>query len=144
LVTDGTDAKLLLALTAAAHAEGATVELVAPKIGGIIASDKTHHLVHQKIDGGPSVLYDAVALIPSAKGAALLASHAPAKDFMTDAHEHCKFVGHSTSAQALLDAAGVADLMDAGYVPLDAKKTTATNFIKTCRKLRYWDREQTV
>ena len=143
LVTDGTDAKLLLALTAAAHAEGATVELVAPKIGGIIASDKTHHLVHQKIDGGPSVLYDAVAIIPSTRGAALLASLPPAKDFVTDAHAHCKFIGYSNSAQALLDAAGVAGLIDAGYVTLDAKKTTAANFVKTCRKLRHWDREQT-
>jgi catalase len=144
LVTDGTDARLLMTLAAAAQAEGATVELIAPKIGGIIASDKTHHLVHHKIDGGPSVLYDAVAIIPSAKGAALLASHAPAKDFVSDAHAHCKFVGHSTSAQPLFNAAGVAELMDAGYVPLDAKKTTVTNFIKTCRKLRYWNREQPV
>ena len=142
LVTDGTDARLLMALTEAAEAEGATVELIAPKIGGIVASDKTHHLVHQKIDGGPSVLYDAVAIIPSAKGAGLLASLAPAKDFVNDAHAHCKFVGHSLSAQPLLSAAGVAELMDAGYVPLDAKKSTATSFIKTCRKLRHWDREQ--
>ncbi|MGZ6962376.1 MAG: hypothetical protein ACXVLM_22000, partial [Ilumatobacteraceae bacterium] len=56
----------------------------------------------------------------------------------------CKFVGFSTSAHALLEAAGVAELIDAGYVPLDAKKTTAVNFIKTCRKLRYWDRERPV
>ena len=141
LVTDGTDARLLLALTATAEAEGATVELIAPKIGGVIASDKTHHLVHQKIDGGPSVLYDAVAIIPSAKGAGLLASHPSAKDFVTDAHAHCKFVGYGAGAQPLLNAAGVTELMDAGYVLLDAKKTTITNFIKSCRKLRYWDRE---
>jgi catalase len=143
LVTDGTDARLLAALTAAAESEGAVVELIAPKIGGIVASDRTQHPAQQKIDGGPSVLYDAVAIIPSAKGAALLAAQAAAKDFVSDAHAHCKFVGYSASAQALFAAAGVTDL-DAGYVALDAKKTTVTNFIKTCRLLRFWDREPTV
>jgi catalase len=144
LVTDGTDARVLAGLTAAAEAEGAVVELIAPKIGGIVATDKAQYMVHQKIDGGPSVLYDAVAVIPSAAGAAMLASHGPAKDFVNDAHVHCKFVGYNTAAQALFQAAGLGELMDAGYVALDAKKTTATNFIKTCRQLRFWDREPTV
>ena len=144
LVSDGTDARLLAALTAAAEAEGAVVELIAPKIGGIVASDKSQHPAHQKIDGGPSVLYDAVAIIPSTKGAALLAAQAAAKDFVNDAHAHCKFIGYSSAAQALLAAAGLTDLLDAGYVGLDAKKATATNFIKTCRRLRFWDREPTV
>jgi len=144
LVSDGTDARVLAALTAAAEVEGAVVELIAPKIGGIVASDKTHHVAQQKIDGGPSVLYDAVAVIASAKGAAMLASSPAAKDFVTDAHAHCKFVGYTSGAQAIFDAAGLTDLMDGGYVQLDAKKTTATSFIKTCRQLRHWDREPTV
>jgi catalase len=144
LVTDGTDARVLAALTSAAEAEGAVVELIAPKIGGIVASDKSQHAAHQKIDGGPSVLYDAVAIIPSAKGAALLAAQAAAKDFVNDAHAHCKFIGYSAGARALLDAAGLTHLVDAGYVTLDAKKSTTTNFIKTCRRLRFWDREPTV
>ena len=144
LVTDGTDARLLAALTAAAEAEGAVVELVAPKIGGILASDRTHHAAHHKIDGGPSILYDAVAVIPSAKGAALLASNAAAKDFVNDAHAHCKFIGYTPAATAILDAAGLTDLIDNGYVSLDAKRTTATKFIKVCRALRHWDRESAV
>ena len=144
LVTDGTDARLLAALTDAAEAAGAVVELVAPKIGGIVATDKNHYSVNHKIDGGPSVLYDAVAVIPSAKGAALLASNAAAKDFVNDAHAHCKFVGYSPSSMELFDAAGLTDLIDDGYVRLDAKKTTVTGFIKACRALRHWDRESTV
>ena len=74
----------------------------------------------------------------------MLAAQAAAKDFVNDAHAHCKFIGYSAGAQALLDAAGLRDLVDAGYVPLDAKTSTATNFIKTCRQLRFWDREPTV
>ncbi len=144
LVTDGTDARLLDALTAAAEAEGAVVELIAPKIGGVVATDKVLYPANQKIDGGPSVLYDAVAIIPSVKGASLLAAQAAAKDFVNDAHAHCKFVGYTPSAEALLAAAGVSELMDSGYVRLDAKKTTAAGFIKACRQLRHWDREPTV
>jgi len=144
LVTDGTDARLLAALTAAAEAEGAVVELVGPNIGGIVASDKSHHPVQQKIDGGPSVLYDAVAVIPSTSGAELLSALGPAKDFVSDAHAHCKFVGYNTAAGALFDATGLTASMDAGYIALDAKKATATNFVKSCRQLRYWDRESTM
>ncbi len=49
----------------------------------------------------------------------MLATDAAAKDFVTDAHAHCKFIGHTSEPQALLDAAGVADLIDDGYVALD-------------------------
>ena len=144
LVTDGTDARTLAALVAAAEAEGAVVELIAPKIGGITASDKSVHPAQQKIDGGPSVLYDAVAIIPSVNGAALLADQAAAKDFVNDAHSHCKFIGYAPSANALFDAAGLSGLMDVGYVALGAKKSTATAFVHTCRRLRHWDREPLV
>ena len=63
LVTDGTDADVLAALRAAIEAEGAVLELVAPKIGGVTLSDGTPVPAKQKIDGGPSVLYDAVAVL---------------------------------------------------------------------------------
>ena len=107
LVTDGVDAALLKALRKAAAAEGALVELIAPHIGGFVTSDGELIPAHQKVDGGPSVLYDAVVLLMSAEGAALLAADATAKDFVTDAHAHCKFIAYTPDAVALLDAAGV-------------------------------------
>ena len=80
----------------------------------------------------------------SAGGAASSPLQPPAKDFVTDAHAHCKFVGYTASSQALFQAAGLGELIDGGYVALDAKKATSTNFIKTCRRLRFWDREPAV
>jgi catalase len=80
-------------------------------------------------------------VIPSASGAELLSSLGPAKDFVSDAHAHCKFVGYNTAAGALFDAAGLTASMDEGYIALDSKKTTVTNFFKSCRQLRYWNRE---
>jgi catalase len=142
LVTDGTDADLLLALQVAMEAEGAKFELIAPKIGGVTLSDGSLVPADQNVDGGPSVLYDAVALLPSTDGAEALAVDAAAKDFVTDAHAHCKFIGHAESAVELLRAAGVAELTDDGYVALDEQGPEA--FVGACRQLRFWEREPTV
>ncbi|MBV9378528.1 MAG: catalase, partial [Alphaproteobacteria bacterium] len=139
LVTDGFDAQLLAALEQAAKAEGAIVEIVAPTVGGVAASDGKAIPAKQKINGGPSVLYDAVAVIPSAEGAKLLAQEATAKDFVNDAFAHAKFIAYNEAAKPLFEKAGLKD-MDGGFValksPADAKK-----FLQTCRKLRFWERE---
>jgi catalase len=139
LITDGTDAGRLAAVRKAAAAEGTLVELVAPQVGGAVLSDGTLLPVHQQVDGGPSVLYDAVVILASADGAAALAEHPAAKDFVTDAHAHCKFVAFDPAALPLLDAAGVADQLDDGYVALDSR-TAAADFITACRNVRYWAR----
>ena len=76
------------------------------------------------VGGGPSVLYDAVAVVVSATtGPTALAAEPAAKDFVTDAHAHCKFIGHTAAAAPLLDAAGVADAMDDGYHQLGTRAT---------------------
>jgi catalase len=98
LVTDGTDAALLQTLRKAATGEGALVELIAPWIGGVRTSDGALIPAHQKVDGGPSVLYDAVAILASAEGATALAQDPAAKDFVTDAHAHGKFVAYDPAA----------------------------------------------
>jgi catalase len=61
-------------------------------------------------------------------------------DFISDAFAHCKFIGYSAQTQPLFEAAGVAEKMDSGFVLLHAEKD-ASRFIKTCRDLRFWDRE---
>ena len=72
LVTDGADAKLLAGLKAAAKREDVNVELVAPAVGGIEASDGNLVEADQQVDGGPSVLYDAVIVLPSSEGVSTL------------------------------------------------------------------------
>jgi catalase len=141
LITDSTDAAVFTALTAALQAEGAVFDVIAPKIGGATLSDGTLVAADQNIDGGPSVLYDAVAVLASAEGAALLAFDAATKDFLTDAHAHCKIVGHVAAAAPLFDAAGLTALVDDGYVALD---DGADAYVTACRLVRFWDREPTV
>jgi catalase len=139
LVTDGVDAGLLRALRGAATAEGALIELVAPQIGGVVTSDGELIPAHQTVDGGPSVLYDAVAILASAAGAAELAADPAAKDFVSDAHHHCKLIAYHPDATALLDAAGVLAEVDGGYLALENRAAAAT-FVERCRKLRHWER----
>jgi len=143
LVTDGTDRALFEALKAAVESEGASVEVIAPTIGGVTASDGTPIESQQKIGGGPSVLYDAVAVMPSEAGCKSLLKNAAAKDFVSDAFAHLKFIGYVDAAMPLFEKAGVAADMDDGFVPLAKAKGPAA-FIAACRKLRKWEREQAV
>jgi hypothetical protein len=55
------------------------LKLVAPEVGGVEASDGTWYEADEKLDGGPSVLFDAVAILPSENGAALLATKPAAR-----------------------------------------------------------------
>ena len=66
LVSSGSDAGLLKALKGALAKAGATYEIIAPKVTGVEASDGGWIEADQMIDGGPSVLYDAIALLPAA------------------------------------------------------------------------------
>jgi len=45
--------------------EGAQIEFIAPQVGGVEASDGTWIEADEKIDGGPSLLYDAVLILTS-------------------------------------------------------------------------------
>lgn len=140
LVTDGADADLVRALIAAVEGAGAMCEIVARKIGGATLSDGSLLEAQQKIDGGPSVLYDAVAIIASDEGATMLAMDATAKDFVTDAFAHCKFIGYSSEAMPLFGKTGLADDLDEACIELGAKGDMAS-FIEACRALRFWERE---
>jgi catalase len=143
LVSDGADAGVLKKLAAALTEEGATMEIVAPKVGGVEASDGSWIEAKHMIDGGPSVLFDAVALIVSEEGAAMLAKQATARDFVADAFAHCKFIGYTAAAGPLLAKAGVAMDEDEGLIALDTG-SAATDFVVACRKLRLWAREMKV
>ncbi|MBY2916072.1 catalase [Rhizobium leguminosarum] len=143
LVSDGTDAAIFKALLAEITEQKATFEVIAPKIGGVTLSDGNWIEAHQMIDGGPSVLYDAVALLPSAEGTGDLLKEATARDFVADAFVHCKFIGYVETALPLMQKAGIADSLDEGVIALGAAKDVSA-FIKALGKLRVWGREPSV
>jgi catalase len=144
LVSDGTDAAVLKALKAALAKEGATFEIIAPKVGGAEASDGSRIEADQMIDGGPSVLYDAIALLPGADAVDDLLQESTVRDFVADAFAHCKFIGHVKAAVPLFEKAGIAEAdFDEGIVPLASAKD-ATGFVGKLGQLRVWSREPRV
>ncbi len=139
LVTDGVSVEQFRALVGAVEREGATFEVIAPRVGGVKASDGSRIEAAQAIGGGPSVLYDAVALLPSEDGAKQLAGDPAARDFVADAFAHQKFIGFAEAAGPLLKAAGVNERRDEGFLPLDGPKACEA-FLMACRRLRFWAR----
>jgi catalase len=140
LVTDGADAEVIGALLEAAEAEQFDVEFVCPAIGGFTASDGSARQGDQQVDGGPSVLYDAVLVLPSAEGAPSLARQPAARDFVTDAYAHCKFIGYGPQATPLLEAAGLAALIDDGFVEIP-DGVGVEPFLSRWRQVRFWARQ---
>jgi catalase len=141
LLTDGADAATLAALRAAAADEGAVVEIIAPAVGGVEDSNGTRVVADQQVDGAPSVLYDAVVVLAEPAGAQALAARPAARDFVTDAVAHCKFIGYSSGAAGLFEAAGLpADPAgsDEGFVNLGDHDPA--EFLARCRQLRHWNR----
>lgn len=137
LVDDGSDARTVAALRKAVEAEGAVVKLVAPRIGGIAARGGKPLPADGRLDGMPSVIFDAVAVVLAPAAGEKLASEAAAVDWLRDAFGHLKAIARTEGAAPLLEAAGVAG--DPGVV--DAGDVAA--FLEQAAT-RQWAREPTL
>jgi catalase len=143
MIADGVDAKLLKALTKAVAAQKAVIELIAPKVGGVTADDGSSIEANHMIDGGPSVLFDAVVLLTSHQAIDDLVKEAAARDFVADAFQHCKYIGYDQSAMPLLEKAGISGQLDEGTIQLSDSKDIEA-FVEKLGKLRVWGREPSV
>lgn len=137
LITDGSDGAVINKIKKAAMDAGAMVKIVSPKVGGAKLADGSMLAADGQLAGTPSVLFDAVAVILSDKGAKALSMESAAIDFVRDAFGHLKAIAADKGGQALLKTAKVGQ--DAGIV--DANDQDA--FI-TAAKTRQWDREKSV
>jgi catalase len=123
-------------------AEDATCEVVASTVGGTTMSDGERAAAKHNLEGGPSVLFDAVAILVSAEGAALLSDHPAARQFVADAFTHAKFIGYVAAASPLLEKAGISESLDSACLLLESA-SDAEEFVEQCGELRYWEREAT-
>jgi len=137
LFDEGSDAAALDALVEACQAEGATVKLVAPKLGGATLSDGRRQPADAQLAGAPSVVFDAVAILLTEAAGTKLAAESAAVDFVAFAWAHLKAIAFDTGASALLEAGKVG--RDAGVV--DA--TDAQGFVAQAKR-RQWAREPTL
>jgi catalase len=138
LVTDGSDDALLAALKKAVEKEGAALAVIAPKIGGVTTAKGVKLPADQALSGAPSVLFDAVAALPSESGAALLAQEAGAIDWLRDAFGHLKVIGFTDAAAMMFAKAGIARDADEGVVDLNGGVAA---FITAAKQHRIWARE---
>ena len=145
LVSEGCDGALVAALQAAVAAAGGKTEIVAPSIYGVTTADGQRLAADHKIDGGPSILFDAVAIVASDAGGAALALHAAAVDFLRDAFGHLKVIGYAPGAAPLFVKGGVNDASpdtDAGLIAFPA--ASVADFVAAASAGRIWAREPMV
>jgi catalase len=137
LIANGSDGAVIKKIKKAATDVGATVKIVAPKVGGVQLSDGSLLVADGQLAGTPSVLFDAVAVILSDQGVKILSKESAAIDFVRDAFGHLKAIAVDKGGQALLKIANVGQ--DAGVVNVNDKEA----FIAAA-KTRQWDREKSV
>ncbi len=137
MLSDGFDGALLAALEKSVAKAGGLIKIIAPRVGGVMCSKNNLHAVHEKIGSAPSVLFDAVAILP---GQDSLATTPAARAFLTDAFQHCKNIGWSEGASALVAVCGLAGAADEGFCALTDAASVQT-FTGACKTMRHWVRE---
>jgi catalase len=141
LVTDGTDAALFERVRKAITKEGATAVTIAQRIAGTRLSNDAIVAADQALVAAPSVLFDAVVLLPSAEGAKQLVDLAAAVNFVRDAFGHLKVLGYTKDCGALLAKASIEP--DMGMIDLRGREGVAA-FIEAASAGRVWVREPRV
>lgn len=139
LIGDGVDEKLLDRLRKAVEDAGAKLELVAPRVGGIRTAQGGTIPADQQVQGGPSVLYDAVAVLLSEEVAREMSLVHAARSWIADAFAHAKFIGANEGAKPLMAVLPPSAPDDAGVFALDADADFGA-FLEACGRLRHWDR----
>ena len=137
LIADGSDGVVIKEIIKAATAAGATVKIIAPKVGGAKLADGSTLAVDGQLAGTPSVLFDAVAVILSDEGVKALSREGVAIDFVRDAFGHLKAIAVDKGGRELLKIANIAQ--DAGIVDI-----TAQDAFIAAAKTRQWNREKSI
>ena len=151
LVADGFHGDHVTAIRDALKKQGATAELIAPRLGEIRCGGGNPHQPERTLFNTNSVVYDALYLPGGAKSIAALQGDPRAREFITNAYRHGKAIAATTEGIDLLLASGVipggkpeaALPGKAGIVaerdPKDIK-VTAKNFIAAIAEHRVFGR----
>ena len=142
LVGDGADAASVKRLTKGVEKAGGVVEVVALAVGGATLSDGSVLEAKQAVAGGPSVLYDAVAIVTGPDGGTALADEPAARDFLTDAFTHFKVIGLGGDTDALVEAAGLTGKLDDACLAVGTA-AQAAGYVGRIAGPRHWERDLT-
>ncbi|MES2885942.1 MAG: catalase [Pseudomonadota bacterium] len=141
LVAAGSDGKQVASAKAALTAEGATVKIIAVKLGTVSAKDGGSIAIDHTLATQPSIAFDAV-IIPGGPLADTLAITRDAINFVHQMNCHLKTIIACKYAKPLLDAAKVA-MGDAGVLPMADSKAGWQKIAAAIAKLKHYEREPT-
>jgi catalase len=152
LVADGVNEKSLDTVKEALISAGATVDVIAPRLGVVISENDVTIEVQQSLLTAASVLYDAVYVPGGTNSVATLAAEANAVHFLNEAFKHCKAIAGDASANQILEATyfskklppddALETVLREGIVVSGNHKTLADRFIKAIAQHRFWEREK--
>ena len=152
LAADGVDANELNTVKNALMNEGAMVEIIAPRLGTINATDGSEIAVDKSLMTVSSVLYDAVYVPGGTNSVATIEGEPDAIHFLEQAFKHCKAIAASSNALQVLQSTHFAKklpedssnetVMREGVVIGNDSNTLATQFISAIAQHRFWEREK--
>jgi catalase len=152
LAADGVDENSLQTVKAALEAEGAVVEVIAPRQGYILSTDNSQIPVQHSFLTAASVLYDAVYVPGGTNSVASIEAEADAVHFLNEAFKHCKAIAADEGAMQVLEATyfykklpgefSEDTVLKEGLIISSNSTKLASLFVKAIAQHRFWDREK--
>ncbi|MGK2862965.1 MAG: catalase [Chitinophagaceae bacterium] len=152
LAADGADENSLLQMKETLENEGATVHIIAPKLGMLTTEENSTLPVNQSFLTAASVFYDAVYVPGGTNSVATLAADPDAIHFLNETFKHCKAIAADESAKQVLEATyfykklptdtSNDTVLAEGIAIHDNINKLTTQFSAAIAKHRFWDREK--
>ncbi|MDR6782853.1 catalase [Pedobacter africanus] len=152
LAADGVDANSLTTVKSAIIAAGGVVQVIAPKLGLLVAADNAEIPVDESFLTAASVLYDAVYVPGGTNSVATLEAEANAVHFLNEAFKHCKAIAADDHAIQVLEATYFSrklpedfsdeTVLKEGIVMGNDPAKLAKQFIQAIAQHRFWEREK--
>lgn len=152
LAADGVDATSLNTVKEALMADGAVVEIIAPRQGYVIAENDEQIPVNHSLLTAASVFYDAVYVPGGTNSVATLEAEPDAIHFLNEAFKHCKAIAADADAMQVIGATYFGRKLPADYQPDSIKmegvvisddlKYLSEQFINAIKQHRFWAREK--
>lgn len=151
LVADGVNADSVTSMQAALVAEGAMVDIIAPRLGRVTAANDEPIVVNQSFLTAASVFYDAVYVPGGTNSVATLEGSPDPIHFLNEAFRHCKAIAADEQARQVLEATyfgrkigkhELGNSREEGVIIEKNNKTLIANFKKAIASHRFWEREK--
>jgi len=143
LCADGVDAASLNTMKKTLTDAGATVHVIAPKLGAIAAEDGTEIAIDKSLRNVASVFYDAAFVPGGSNSVATIACEPDAIHFLNEAFRHCKAIAADEAAKQVIDETYFAKKLELDEGMLIGKSSTiAKNFVSAIAQHRFWSREK--